>query len=115
MLEQNIDIFCIAETKLDASYPTSQFHLQGYKTLYRIDVSSNSDGILVYIKETLPSRKLNDFTLPEDIHAIPLEINFKKSKWLILPIYRPNRTCAQHVISNLCTLLDFYSNKYDNL
>ena len=41
MLEQNIDVLCIAETKIDASYPVSQFHISGYKTPYRLDVSSN--------------------------------------------------------------------------
>ena len=49
MLQQNIDILCLAETKIDNSYPTGQFILQGYKTPYRLDVSSNSGGILVYI------------------------------------------------------------------
>ena len=47
MLGNNIDIVCLAETKIDASYPINQFHLQGYKTPYRFDVSSNSGGILM--------------------------------------------------------------------
>ena len=50
MLEQNIDILCIAETKIDSSYLTIQFYVPGYKTPYRFDVSSNSGGILVYVK-----------------------------------------------------------------
>ncbi len=37
MLGKNIDILCIAETKLDASYPTSQFLIPGYSTLFRLD------------------------------------------------------------------------------
>ena len=115
MLEQNIDILCVAETKLDSSYPTNQFHLQGYKTPYRFDVSSSSGGILVYIKESLPSKTLNEFSMDNDIQAIPLEINFKKCKWLILPIYRPGRTSGEHTIDNISRLLDFYANKFDNL
>ena len=111
MLGDNIDILCLAETKLDSSFPIAQFLLKGYKTTYIFDVSSNSGGILVYIKEILPSRKLKDYTLPDDIQAIPIEINFKKSKWLILPLYRPDRTPASYATNNLCSLLDFYWNK----
>ena len=114
MLGSNIDILCLAETKLDASFPNSQFHIEGYKSPYRLDVSSNS-GLLIYIKETLPSIKLKDFTLPDDIQAIPIEINFRKSKWLILPLYRPERTPGSYATNNLCSLLDFYSNKYEHL
>ena len=83
MLGTNIDILCLAETKIDSSYPKSQFHLQGYKKPLRFDVSSNSGGILVYINETLPCRELTEFTLPDDIQAIPIEIYFRKSKWLM--------------------------------
>ena len=32
MLEQNIDIMMISETKLDKSFPSRQFFLNGYKT-----------------------------------------------------------------------------------
>ena len=106
----------LSRTKLDASFPNSQFHIEGYKTPYILDVSSNSGGLLIYIKETLPSIKLKDFTLPDDdIQAIPIEINFRKSKWLILPVYRPERTPGSYATNNLCSLLDFYSNKYKHL
>ena len=94
MLEQNIDILCVAETKLDSSYPTNQFHLQGYKTPYRFDVSSSSGGILVYIKESLPSKTLNEFSMDNDIQAIhvskPLRedalISFLRTKNIALNI-----------------------------
>ena len=61
MLEENIDILCIAETKVYSSY---QFHLPGYRTPCRLDVNANSGGIMVYIRETSSSRVLKDFTLP---------------------------------------------------
>ena len=115
MLGQNIDILCIAETKIDASYPTSQFHIPGYKTPYRLDVSYNSGGILVYVKENLPSRILKEFSLPQDIQAITIEINFRKSKWLLLLLYHPDWTPKSHAVNNICSLLDFYSNKYANM
>ena len=36
----------IAETKLDESFPDSQFKISGMKKPYRSDVSANSRGLL---------------------------------------------------------------------
>ena len=45
----NIGIITIAETKIDFFFPSSQFLLEGYHSLYRLSISSNSGGILVYV------------------------------------------------------------------
>ena len=37
-----------------------------------------------------------------------------KSKWLILPLYRPDRTPGHHAITSICSL-GFYSDKYENI
>ena len=50
MIGENIDILVISETKIDASFPTSQFLINGFKSPYRLDVSGNSGGILVYVR-----------------------------------------------------------------
>ena len=115
MIEQNIDIVCIAETKLDSSFPISQFHLPGYSLPYRYDKSAKSGGLLVYVKETIPSKSLHEFTITNDIQVIPIEINFRKSKWLLLPIYRPPDTSENLFVDKISSLIDFYSDKYDNI
>ena len=35
---QNVDILCIAETKIDESFPTAQFFLPGYHKPYGLDI-----------------------------------------------------------------------------
>ena len=80
----NIDIFGIAETKIDESFPVGQFVKQGYKTPYRLDASSTSGGLLVYVNENIPSRPLLKLTLPSDIQLIPFELCLRKTKWLII-------------------------------
>ena len=115
MIEQNIDILCIAETKIDSSFPTNQFHMPGYTLPYRLDKTGNSGGLLVYIKETIPSKYLSEFTIPKDIQAIPIEINFRKCKWLLLPIYRPPDVMESYFIEQISALIDYYSNTYDNI
>ena len=32
-----IDVLKISETKLDATFPSNQFFVQGYSTVYRLD------------------------------------------------------------------------------
>ena len=54
----NVDVLCIAETKLDPSFPNSQFLIPGFHKPVRMDVSSWRGGILVYIKFSLPSKML---------------------------------------------------------
>ena len=37
IIYENVDIFTIAETKLDGSFPTSQFELEGYYSSFHLD------------------------------------------------------------------------------
>ena len=57
ILHSNIDILLISETKIDSSFPTAQFKI-GYTT-YRLDKNSNGRGILLYVREDIPSILLN--------------------------------------------------------
>ena len=47
----NVDVIIFGETKLDSSYPTSQFLME--------DRNCNGGGILIYIREGIPSKLLN--------------------------------------------------------
>ena len=57
IINGNVDIVSIAETKLDASFPSGQFTLERYHTPYRPDINK-SGGILVYVKSSIPSHCL---------------------------------------------------------
>ena len=58
-INKNIDALLISETKVDSSFPSVQFHLEGYATPYRLDRNANGGGILLYIIEDIPSTLLN--------------------------------------------------------
>ena len=89
LIKDNVDVLVFAETILDGSFQDAQFSIPGFKKPYRLDISGNSGGMLVFVNESIPSRKLDGITLPSDIQAIPIELNLRKTKWLLLPIYRP--------------------------
>ena len=89
LIKENVDVLAIAETKLDDSFPTTQFEIQGFKKPYRLDISSNAGGLLVYVKDHLISRELKGLELPYDIQILSIEINLRKTKWLLFSSCRP--------------------------
>ena len=47
LIRGNVDILVITETKLDESFPNSQFALEGYQTPLRLDRNSEGGGIMI--------------------------------------------------------------------
>ena len=62
MPHNNLEVLLISETKIDSSFPTAQFQIEGYKT-YRLDKNANGRDILLYIPEDIPSTLLIYFIL----------------------------------------------------
>ena len=89
IINENVDILCITETKIDEYFPTAQFLLPGYHKPYRLDISDKQGGLLVYIKANLPSRLLSNHISPKNIQVILFELNLRKEKWIFVCIYRP--------------------------
>ena len=46
----------ISETKLHPSFCTGEFPIHGFSEPYSLDRSSSSGGILLYIREDIPSK-----------------------------------------------------------
>ena len=113
VIKENVDILAIAETKIDSSFPKSQFLLNGFHNPYRLDVTKNSGGILVYVKSRLPSRRLTQYLLPNDIQAIAIELNLRKEKWLVVSIYKPPSQNNKYFLEELTKMIDYYSNIYE--
>ena len=78
LIEHNIDIFAIAETKLDSPFPENQLLLEGTKKPHKFDVSSRKGGLLAYVNKNIPSKYLRSFHLPNDIRVIPNKVNLKQ-------------------------------------
>ena len=72
IVENHLDIFLISETKIDDSFPIAQFCFNGYSKPHRKDRAFGAGGLLMYVNENIPSRKLNELTLPDDIELMCL-------------------------------------------
>ena len=114
IINGNVDVISIAETKIDVSFPSAQFAFEGCHLPYRLDVSNRSGGILVYVKSSIPSRRLSCENLCDSIQVVPFEINLRKEKWLVILIYRPPYHNSEYFLNNLTKMIDLFAVTYDN-
>ena len=112
LLRGKVDILVITETKLDSTFPTSQF-LIGYSEPYCFDRNSNGGGVLIYVREDIPSKPLTDHKLPNDIEGIFVELNLRQNKWLLFGPYHPPSQSDEYFFNHLQNGLDIY-NKFDD-
>ena len=109
------------------------------KKPYRFDVCSRKGELLVYVNKNILSKYLGSFHLqndiqhstssPEqfdclhqialgtrlDIQVIPIEVNLKQRKLLVISIYRPPDQKLAYFLSSITDLLDHYLKAYEDL
>ena len=91
MLDKNIDIFLISGTKVDDSFPSAQFKIENsFTTSYRYDRNNKGGGLLLYVREDIPSRLLQCKSQC-NIESLSVEINLRKRKWFLNCSYNPHR------------------------
>ena len=75
-------------TKLESSFPSGQFLIDGYSEPYRLDRNRNGGGVMIYVREDIPSKLLNKHTFTEAVEGLFFEINLRKTKLLFFGSYR---------------------------
>ena len=48
-----IDVFLVSEPKLDHTFPSNQFRINGYK-IFRLDCNRFGGGLILYIHDDIP-------------------------------------------------------------
>lgn len=113
MMTNKIDILLISETKIDQTFPKSQFLIQSYSEPYRLDRTANGGGILLYVRSDIPSTKLP--LIDSNIECIILEVTISKKKWLLIGTYNNNKSNIESHLLNLEKSLNHYLSSYDNV
>ena len=101
----------ISETKLDSSFPNGQFQIHGYSEPYRLDRNGNGGGILVFIREDIPT-KLIDSQMK--IEGFFIELNLRRKKWLLCCSYNPKYSQISHHLKEIGKDLDVLTSNFDN-
>ena len=112
IVEKNLDIFMISETKIGNSYPSEQFMLNGFSKPYRLDRTDHGGGLLLYVRQDIPSSLVKS---EESYEAIFVEATINKKKWLISFSYNPNEKNTQEHLKKLETSLDRLARRFNNL
>ena len=114
LIQGKIDILVVTETKLDATFPDEEFMMEGYSKPYRMDRNRDGGGIIIYVREDIPSKQLKKHCFPGDIEGIFVELNLRKIKWLIFGSYHPPKQPDSYYFNNVSNSLDLYRQNYNN-
>ena len=60
-----IDILLICETKIDSTFPTSQFHMSGFSNIYRLDWNDKEGATMLFVKDSLITFHVSGFCFSE--------------------------------------------------
>ena len=82
------DILIHTETKLDETFPSFRFFIDGFSKLIRLDRNRNGGSILAFVRNNIPSKLLTK-QISQMISKDYIESNFRKTKWLFLGTYHP--------------------------
>ena len=71
----NLDILMVSETKINDTFPESQFLIEDFSKPFRLDRTAKGGGILVYIREDTPCRYIKQTTLNNSQEGFKLRRN----------------------------------------
>ena len=63
----NLDVLLISETKLDDTFSTVQFLLDGFKKPDRLDRCSKGGRLLLFVRDDISCRLLTEYKTPTNI------------------------------------------------
>ena len=69
---------------------------------------------MIYIRENLPAKVLNNKELNNDIEGIFVELSLKNNKWLLFGTYHPPSQNSSHYFSEVTKALDFYKSNFES-
>ena len=113
-VKKSLNVIAFAETKIDDSFPSSQFYVNDMKKPLRLDVSEKSGGLLVYVDNNISSKQVFPKSMQgTKFQIIALEINLQKHKFILFVIYRPPKDDLSAFLNVLSESLDETLTKFD--
>ena len=113
LVENIIDVLVIAETKIDESFPSSQFLIEGFSTPFRADRNCHGGGLLLYVREGIPCKAVKCEQLG-DAEALFIEIIINKTKWLLMGGYNPGKDTISRFLGYVSKAIDANMSIYEN-
>ena len=116
LVKDKIDLLVVTETKLDESFPSTQFSIDSSVNLSDlIGPPRGEAGIIIFIREYISHKVLEKISSGTDDESIFMEITLRNSKWLLIACYNPEKSRIYKYIQNVETTLNKLIKKYDNI
>ena len=90
-----------------------QFKIPGFTSPFRRDRNEFGGGIMVFVRENIPSKVISREIF--SIEGMFIELDFCKKEWLLSCSYNPNFNMITGHLEILRRNLDLYSQQYENL
>ena len=85
LVSRNVDILSIVDTKIDDTFPTNQFCIDGYMPPLRADSNQHGRDLLSYIRDGVPAREVAIRTLTsKEMEIEVIERNLHKKNGSLL-------------------------------
>ena len=82
---------------------------------HHIGRDNNGGGVIVFVREDIPSKVLQRHVLPGDAEVLPIEINLRKTKFLLLAACHPPSQCDEYFFDNVFKVLDKYAHSHEKV
>ena len=105
----------ISETKIDDTFSDSQFLIKGFSVPCRLDRTAKGGGILLYIREDIPSKRIKKVTFDDSFEGFFIEINLRSKNWLLGCSYNLHWDNIPPHLRNISTTLDELSTHCENV
>ena len=105
---QYVDILVLSETKLDSTFPSIQFLINGFSVPHTLDQNSKGGGILLYVRDKIIVLPLNRYSLPPHIEILFFELNLRNQKWLVCCSYNPHKNIIKEHLQVFTESIQFY-------
>jgi len=115
IIKDSIHLLVLTETKLDDSYPTSQFLIPGFGVPFRLDRNTEGGGVLMYVNNDIACKQLKFHDFPNDIEGMFIEKNLHNKKWLIFGGYNRRKQQINFFLDKVGKALDKYISDYENI
>jgi hypothetical protein len=104
--ENNIDIFCVGETKIDSSFPDNQFTISQYN-MYRTDRTNKGGGVMCFVRSIIPHRPRSDLSINKhNMESIVIDVRDPSRRSFIICMYRSPSTSPTYLCEYLNSVFE---------
>ena len=85
VVSEYVDVLIIAQKKIDNTFTTSQFIIEGFMKPFMHDQNRYGGGLLVYVRERAPIKELSSYKPPNHMECGVSELSVKKQNGFSFP------------------------------